>query len=124
MTLELGESFFGFAAAGPIHLDNVEGDGLTKGPAFTDGDSIANLDITEAGRHMDRNILMPPFEPLVFPHIFHVITTNNNGSIHLHLDHSPGQDTATDSNIAGEGALLVDISTQYSLFRRSITQAN
>ena len=73
---------------------------------------------------MDRKVLMPLFEPFILPYIFHVIATNDDGSIHLHLDHSPRQDTATDSDIAGERALLVHISAEYSLLWGFIAQAN
>jgi hypothetical protein len=38
-----------------------------------------------------------------------IITTNNKGSLHLVRDDHSLQDSATDGNIAGEWALLVDV---------------
>ena len=44
-----------------------------------------------------------------------VVTPDDDGPVHLHLSDDASQDTATDGDLAGEGALLVDIVTGLGL---------
>lgn len=41
--------------------------------------------------------------------VVEVLATDDDGAVHLGGDDGAGQDTATDGNLAGEGALLVDV---------------
>ena len=40
-----------------------------------------------------------------------VLTTDDDGTLHLGGDDLTGQDTTTDGDITGEGALLIDVGT-------------
>lgn len=46
----------------------------------------------------------------VFAYVVQVITTNDNGTLHLQLLNGPGQDAATDAYITSEWAFVVDVS--------------
>lgn len=53
--------------------------------------------------------------PVVLLDVVQVITTNRDCPIHFHLLDNTSQDAATDGDIAGEWALLVNISAINSL---------
>ena len=38
-----------------------------------------------------------------------VVTSDDDGTLHLHLDDGTGEDTSTNADVAGEGALFVDV---------------
>ena len=65
---------------------------------------------------MNRNVSVPLLEPIVFLDIMEVISPDHASTAHLQLGDDSGQDSATDGDIAGEGALLVDVSSLASLF--------
>lgn len=60
---------------------------------------------------MDAHVAMTFLETTVFAHEVQVITTDDNGTLHLVFAHDTGQDAATDSYISGPWALLVNVST-------------
>ena len=90
-------------------LQGVEFDGLGEGAALADGDDIADLDVSEARRQVNGHVLVPLLEPVVFLDVVEVISPDDDGSVHLHLGDDSGQDAAEDGDMAGEGALLVDV---------------
>lgn len=60
---------------------------------------------------MDAHVAMTFLETTVFTHEVQIITTNDNGTLHLVFADDTGQDAATDSYISGPWALLVNVST-------------
>lgn len=64
---------------------------------------------------MDRHVLVPLLESVVFLHVVKVVPPDDDGAVHLHLEDGAGQETAADGHIAGERALLVDVLTLTSL---------
>merc|ERR1719333_1353665 len=46
-----------------------------------------------------------------------VITSDNDGSLHLHFLHNSGQNTSTDKDVSGEGAFFVDVGSLSGLPR-------
>lgn len=58
---------------------------------------------------MDRHVTMPLLETIVFSDVVEVIPSDNNCSLHFHLDNCTSQDSTSDGNTAGEWTLLVDV---------------
>ena len=52
---------------------------------------------------------MTLLETTVLRDVVKVVTTNNDGSLHLHLGDNSSQNTTSDRDIAGEGTFLVDV---------------
>lgn len=72
---------------------------------------------------MDRHVLVPLFESLVFANVVQVVASDDNRSLHLHLLHDAFQDSSPDSHVACERALLVDVSAIDRLHTRVRTAA-
>ena len=53
---------------------------------------------------------------VVLLHVMQVATPDDNVPVHLEFDDNTGQDLATDGNIAGERALLVNVATLANFF--------
>merc|ERR550532_262972 len=111
--LKLGERFLGGGALG--HLQSVELDRLGQRPTLSDSDDISELDISEAGREMDRHVLVSLLEPVVLLHVVEIVTPDNHGPVHLHLGDDSGQDPSTDRNLSSEGTLLVNVTSVFGL---------
>ena len=60
---------------------------------------------------MSWHVLMSLLVTTVLLDVVKVVTTNNNGSGHLVLEHNSGEDHSTDWNISGPWAFLVDVSS-------------
>ncbi|KAG8140909.1 hypothetical protein E2320_003537, partial [Naja naja] len=93
------------------HLENVEPDSLAEGAALSHCHDIPNLHIPEAGRQVHRHVLVPLLEVVVFADVVQVVPADDDGALHLHLGDHTGEDAAPDGDVAGEGALLVDVGT-------------
>jgi hypothetical protein len=87
--------------------DNIESNSLRKGAALTDGDNITILN-GECRRAVGCDVLMPLLVSAVLDDVVKVIPSDNDSVLHLGGDHHTIQNSSTDGNIAGEGALLVD----------------
>lgn len=64
---------------------------------------------------MDRDVLVPFLKAVVLADVMQVVTSDNDGPLHLHFGHHTREDTATDGDISGEGAFLVNVSAFNSL---------
>ena len=105
--LELGEGLDSLAGSGK-HTEDVESDGLAEGPALADDDLVTGLD-TEGGRDVGREVLVALLVTRVLRNVMEVFAADNQSAVHLSRDHCSGEDTATDRDHAGEGALLVNV---------------
>jgi hypothetical protein len=107
--LELAELLYSLASSGQ-HAENVESDGLAKGSALANSDLITFLD-TEGGRNVGGEILVPLFVSGVLLDEVEVFAPNDNGAVHLRGNDRASENTATDRNEPGEGALLINVSS-------------
>lgn len=73
---------------------------------------------------MDRHIPMSLFKTVVLPNIMKIITTDNNGSLHLHLGYNSSKDTTTNGNVSCEWAFLVNVGTLDGLLKFDIEHKN
>lgn len=85
-----------------------------KIPALTDGDHITLLE-SKSGGTVGRDVLVPLLETVVLGYVVKVVTTHNDGPLHLRGDNNAPQDTAANADITGERALFVDVLAFYSL---------
>ena len=69
---------------------------------------------------MDRHVAVPLLETIVLLDVMQIVSSDDDRTLHLHLLDSAGQDATTDRDIAGEGALFVDVSAFNSLARQKI----
>jgi len=64
---------------------------------------------------MHRHVLVPLLEPVVLLDVVKVVAPDDDSPVHLHLGDDSGQDTSTDGDLSGEGALLVNIVSRLGL---------
>jgi hypothetical protein len=79
---------------------------LAQRPALSNG-NLVTLFNTESWRNMRSQILVPLLVSGVLGDEVEILATDDESTVHLGGDDGSGQDTATDRDIAGEGALLV-----------------
>jgi len=87
--------------------DNIESNGLGKRAALTNSDNISFLD-GEGGTAVGSDVLVSLFETTVLSDVVKVVSSHNDCSLHLGGDDLSLEDSSSDGNISGEGALLVD----------------
>jgi hypothetical protein len=92
---------------GLLDGDNVKPDSLGKGAALSNGDNITISDGKGRGA-VGSNILVTLLETPVLGNVVQVIPAHNNGTLHLCRDDNALKNTASDRNVSGEGALLVN----------------
>lgn len=73
------------------------------------------LDLPKARGQMNGHVLVALLKTVVFSDVVKVVTTDDNGSLHLVLDDDATKNATSDGYIAGEGALFVDVITLGSL---------
>ena len=67
---------------------------------------------------MHRHVLVPLLEPVVLLDVVKVVPPDDAGPVHLQLGDDAGQDAAADGHVPGEGALLVNVLSLASLYKR------
>ena len=92
-----------------LDLQDVELDGLGEGTALTDSHTVALLDATEAGGAVGSEVGVTLLITVVLGDVVEVLTTDDDGAVHLGGADDTGEDAATDRDRGGEGALLVDV---------------
>merc|ERR1719189_2182935 len=78
--LELGEGLLGAGRLG--HLQGVVLHSLAQGPAFSDSEGITDGSVSEARGKVDRDVLVPLLEPVVFLDVVKVIPPDDGGPVH------------------------------------------
>ena len=73
---------------------------------------------------MSGHVLVALLIAIVLWHIVQVVAAHNNGALHLGADDGSSQDASADGDVAGEGALLVDVGSRDGLLGRLEAQAN
>lgn len=69
------------------------------------------LNTNESRRQVSGEVLVALLITRVLGDEVQVLTTDDNGALHLGGDNNTSQDTTTDGDITSEGALLVDVGT-------------
>jgi len=77
-------------------------------PALANGDDITDLGL-EARGDVGRDVLVTLLVTVVLRDPVEVVTTDNDGALHLGADDGTTEDTATNAHVAGERALLVNV---------------
>lgn len=88
------------------HTENVESDSLGKRPALADGDLVTLLN-TESRADVCGEVLVPLLVTGVLGDEVEVFAADDQRTVHLCRDNGTREDTATDGDLTGEGALLV-----------------
>ena len=88
--------------------DNIELNSLSQRTALTNSNNISLLN-TEAWTAVGMDVLVTLLETTVLLNVVKVITTYNNSTLHLGRDDKSLQNLTTDGDVAGEGALLVNV---------------
>jgi len=89
-------------------LEDVVADGLGEGAALTNDDFITDLRF-EAGRAVDGEVLVALHVTLVLLDVVEVVTADDDGLVLLGGVDNTAEEAAADGDVAGEGALLVDV---------------
>lgn len=58
---------------------------------------------------MHRDVSVTLLESAVLSDVVQVITSDDDGALHLQLLHDSGQNASANANVAGERALVVDV---------------
>lgn len=66
-----------------VNLDNVEANGLGEGSALADSDDVTFLNTGESGGAVSSDVLVSLLEPVVLLDVVEVISSHNDGSLHL-----------------------------------------
>lgn len=72
---------------------------------------------------MSGQVLVTLLITIVLLNIVQIVATHNDGAFHLGAHDNAAEDTSTDGDVAGEGALLVDIGASNGLLRGLKAQA-
>jgi hypothetical protein len=98
-----------------VNLDDVETDGLGEGSALTDGHDVTLLHTGEGGGAVSGEVLVSLLESVVLLDVMQVVSSDNDGSSHLSRNNNTLKDSASNGDVWGEGALLVNILSLNSL---------
>jgi len=75
-------------------------------------------DLPEAWGKMHRHVTMSLLKTVVFLDIVQVVTSDDNGPLHLHFLNNSSEDATTNGNITSEWALFVNVGALNSLDER------
>ena len=90
------------------HLQGVEAHRLGERTALAHDDGVT-LVAAEARGDVRRDVRVALLVPLVLANVVQVIHADDDGALHLRRLDDAGQDATADGDVAGEGALLVDV---------------
>lgn len=105
-------------------LNDVEAHGLGEGSALADGHDVTLLHVGEGGGDVHGHVAMLLRETAVLGEVLQVVTTHDDGALHLVGDDHRLEDAAADRDVAGEGALLVHVVASDSGLGRLEAQAD
>ena len=120
--LELGERLHRLASPGQ-YAEDIEPNSLAEGSALANGNLVTLLN-AESGGNVGGKVLVAFLVTVVLGDEVEVFAADDDGSVHLGRDDGASEDTATDRDLAGEGALLVDVLALNSGLGGAEAQAN
>ena len=97
------------------NLQNIESNSLGNGSALSSNNNIS-FSYVESGRDVNGDISVTLFISVVFGCEMHIISTDNNSSVHFGRNHESLDDSSSNGNVAGERAFLIDIMTFAGFF--------
>ncbi|ANB12926.1 hypothetical protein AWJ20_1204 [Sugiyamaella lignohabitans] len=121
-SLELGELLLTRTGSRSDSKD-VESDGLGDGTTLTNGDDITLVD-TESRGDVGSEVLVSLLVTVVLGDVVQVVTSQDDGTVHLGGNNGTGEDTASDGDKSDEGALLVNVRTLDGLLGGLETKTN
>jgi hypothetical protein len=90
------------------NLEDVEPDSLRDGSTLAEDNDVSFLDL-EARRDMDGEVAMSLGESVILLDVVEIVSSDDDGSVHLARDDHSLEDLASDRDIAGERTLLIHI---------------
>lgn len=95
---------------GSSNLHDVESNSLGDWSTLTDSDNVTDLN-TESWGNVDWDVLVSLLVSVVFWNVVQVVSSDDDGTVHLGGDNGTGQDLTTDGNQTSEWTLLVNVRT-------------
>jgi hypothetical protein len=90
-------------------LESIESDGLWNGSALSCNEDVTFLN-AEAGGDVDGNVSVSLLVSVVLADVVEIVSSYDNGLVHLGGDNESLDDLASDGKIGSEGAFLVNVS--------------
>lgn len=106
--LELGELLL--LGSRDSNLQDVESNGLRQRSALANNNNITLLD-TESWGNVSSDVLVSLLVSVVFWNKVEVVSSDDDGSVHLGGNNGTGHDLTSDGDVTNEWALLVDVGT-------------
>jgi hypothetical protein len=106
--LELGELLG--STGSWLDLQDVESNSLRQWSTLTNGNQVTLLD-TEGWGDVSRQVFVTLLVSVVFWNVVQVVTSDDDGTVHLGGDNGTGQDLTSDGNVTNEWTLLVNVRT-------------
>ncbi len=103
MFLDRSEDLIGLA------LEDIESDGLGQRSALSDGNDISFLDSLEGRGAVSGDVGVSLLVSAILFDIVKIISSDDDSSVHFGAHDHSLQNSSSDGDIAGEGALLVDV---------------
>lgn len=101
----------------------LEADSLGERSALANGNLVTLLN-TESRRNVGSKVLVALLVTVVLGDVVEVVTSDNDGTVHLGRDNSTGQNLTTDRDNTGERALVVNVVGADGLSRGLETETN
>ena len=93
-----------------FNSDDIESDCFWDWSALTNSNDISNSGSFITWGKMSWDVVMSLFESIVFLDVVQIISSDNNGSVHLCWENDTFEDSSSNGNVWGEWTLLVNIS--------------
>ena len=91
---------------------------------MTNSDSVANFDMVKSGSAVSSDCSMSLLISVILFDEMDIVSSNNNGVLHLCGNHNTLEDLSSNANIACERALFIYISSTNGLLRSFETKTN
>ena len=93
-----------------MDLQDVESNSLRQWSTLTNSDQVTFLN-TESWGDVGSNVFVTLLVSVVFWNVVQVVTSDDDGTVHLGGDNGTGQDLTSDRDVTNEWALLVNVVT-------------
>ena len=98
------------------HLKDIEVDSLGQRPAFSHQSDISYLDI-EGWRTVGSDVSVSFFVSVVFGNVVKIVTSHDDSPLHFSAENDSLKNFSSNSDVAGEGTLFVDVLSFDGFFR-------
>lgn len=104
--LEFGELLLRLGVGG--NLQDVESNGLGDWSTLTNGNDVTDLN-TESWGNVNWDVLVSLLVSVVLWNVVQVVSSDDDGTVHLGGDNDTSQNLTTNGNQTGERTLLVNV---------------